>query len=300
MQNFLKYFAVIKGLVDHIEENVAEEINIIDLAKSSQMSPWHFQRLFSSMIGDSLGGYVRGRRLSIAAQMLLNTEFRMIDIAFHVGFQSHESFSRAFKSYFQVSPKEFKKSSPSIVIKNKPLITEELFEHMALGIQHVPEIKHFKEQQILGLETTIPSPFVSEENICEMIADSWMKMWAREAEIKNRTLQEYFGLTLSPSGNFTEDRLVYVAGVPVTQGAKVPNGMKSYIIPDQQVAVFDVTADIIDDSLKKTVDYIYGYWLPKSPYERGQGDDFGFFEGEINFEDPNSLQAKYAVPVVSV
>jgi AraC family transcriptional regulator len=76
-----KDLTLISNLVDQIEENLSDEVDIVSLAKSFDISPWHFQRLFKSLVGDSLGGYVRGRRLTRAAQLLLDTESSIIDIA---------------------------------------------------------------------------------------------------------------------------------------------------------------------------------------------------------------------------
>ena len=100
----------IQGLVDHIESHLAEEINVLGLAKSLKISPWHFQRLFKSLVGDSLGSYIRGRRLSRAAQLLRDSNSSIIDIALEVGFNSHEAFSRSFKTQYEVTPKEFRNS----------------------------------------------------------------------------------------------------------------------------------------------------------------------------------------------
>jgi AraC family transcriptional regulator len=290
---------IIKQLVEKIEENVAEEINILELSKSSNMSPWHFQRLFKTMIGDSLGGYVRGRRLSLAAEMLRETELRIIDIAFSVGFKSHEAFARAFKKYFKQSPKLFKEQRPSIIINKKPLLTEILFEHAIEGINPNPIIETRAAQQITGLEIMIPSPFVTDKNLCEICAAPWIELWKRQEELTERTPKTFYGLTQSESGNFTEENLNYIAGVPTPLESPIPKGMVIHTVPKQQVAVFEILASIEEDSLQRTVDYIYGYWLPNSDYERDTGDDYGFFEGVIDLEDPNSLKQKYVVPIKS-
>lgn len=64
--------------------------------------------------------------------------------------------------------------------------------------------------------------------------------------------------------------------------------------------MFEV-ATVDKDTTSKMIDYIYGYWLPNSPYTRGQGNDYELFEG-INkgiqsFVDPN-LGSRYVIPIV--
>ncbi len=283
-------------LVDRIEENLAEEVNIIRLADFFNMSPWHFQRTFKSLIGDTLGGYIRGRRLTKAAQLLLNTDMGIIDVAFSVGFNSHEAFTRSFKSYFQCSPKVFRKNKPSVLLGEKPLLTTELYEHLAKGMQQEPFIVQKTEQYLVGFIADIPSPFVSNENYCDLLYLPWTTLLERQKNIGNRISGTYCGLMVSPTGNFVEDSLIYIAGVAVTSLDDVPLDMVSHYFPEQLVAMFDVFAGT-EDNIAKTVDYIYGYWLPNSPYTRGNGSDYELFENVTSFEDPN-LKSKYVIPIV--
>lgn len=292
-----KHLCIINDLVEQIEENVAEELNIISLAKSSNMSPWHFQRLFKSLIGDSLGGYVRGRRLTIAAKMLLDTELRIIDIAFSVGFKSHEAFARAFKNYFNKTPKQFKENRPEIILNNKPLLTAELCNYMNEGITLEPEIIKLPSQNILCFETSIPSPFLTDAKICETVSTVWLKIFEIQESIEFRTPDEYYGVTLSKSGNFTEDEFQYYAGIPVPASFQALDGMTIQNLPEREVAVFKCLSDISSDDVKKTVDYIYGYWLPNSGYKRVPGNDYGHYRGKIDFENPNALKESYVIPI---
>ncbi|MFV2061742.1 MAG: helix-turn-helix domain-containing protein [Gammaproteobacteria bacterium] len=286
---------LIQDLVSQIEDNLSNEINIVKLAKSFDLSPWHFQRLFKSLVGDSLGSYTRGRRLTKAAQLLLNSDRGIIDIAFEVGFNSHEAFSRSFKSHFNVSPKTFRKNKPAVRLNDKPILTEELFHHLAQDINREPMIKTINEHTIIGFDTTIPSPFISNEAYCDLLYSSWMKLLERQNEIPNRIPETYYGLSISQSGHFIEDTVDYIAGMPVTALTHVPDAMVSHSFPEQLVAMFKI-ATVDTDTVTKTIDYIYGYWLPNSNYNRGNGNDYELFEDVTDFEDPN-LSSKYVIPI---
>lgn len=285
-----------QDLVDHIENNLSEEINVIQLADSFHVSPWHFQRLFKALAGDSLGGYIRGRRLTKAAQLLRSSGLSVIDIAFRVGFNSHEVFTRAFKLYFGQSPKDFRKTEPTIILNEKPLLSMELVHHLENEITHEPIIKVIEAHHIVGVRTTVPSPFVSNDAYCDSLYSSWVNLLAHQDEIENRLPKTYYGLTVSPSGNFTEDTLDYIAGVPVASLSAVPSDMVSFSFPEQLVAMFSI-ASIDKDTVAQTIDYIYGYWLPNSVYSRGGGSDYELFENVTNFEDP-ALGSKYVIPIV--
>ena len=287
----------IRDLVDQIEANLAEEVSALRLADSYGLSPWHFQRSFKSIVGDSLGGYIRGRRLTKAADLLLNTDQSIIDVAFSVGFNSHEAFTRSFKSVFQVSPKLFRKNRPSVLLEEKPLLTAELYEHLTEGMDHNPAIALLPQRHLVGFDTTIPSPFIFNENYCELLYPSWMMLLEKQKEIMQRIEGQYYGLVVSPSGQFLEDSLMYIAGAGTHMAIDPPTGMISYTISEQLVAMFDVFSGT-EDNVEKTVDYIYGYWFPNSEYTRGNGNDYELFENVISFYD-SDLCSKYVVPIKS-
>jgi AraC family transcriptional regulator len=287
----------IQSLVDQVEENLSDEINIIALADSFHVSPWHFQRMFKALVGDTLGGYIRGRRLTEAARLLSRTDLGIIDIAFRVGFSSHEAFSRAFKLYFGQSPKDFRKYKPVVTLNEKPLLDMELVRHLEEEIDREPIIMTAPEQTVIGMSTAIPSPFLTNDAYCESLWPSWMTLLDRQDEIKDRQPAKFYGITASLSGTFTEDSLNFIAGVPVASAAQVPAGMVAHTFPEQRVAIFNIESIDIETTLK-TINYIYGYWLPNSPYTRGNGSDYELFEEVDGFMDPG-LGSQYVIPIVS-
>jgi AraC family transcriptional regulator len=285
----------IQSLVNHVEENLSEDLNIPQLASSLELSPWHFQRLFKALVGDTLGGYVRGRRLTEAARLLTETELGIIDIAFSVGFSSHEAFTRSFKAYFGQSPQDFRRYRPTVILNEKPLLHTSLVHHLKKTITHTPVISTIPAQAIVGIATPIPSPFATDEIICESLGPSWRVLLKRQAEIKHRQPTAFYAITVSPSGDFTEDTLDFIAGIPVTSATAIPEGMVAHIFPEQLVAIFDV-AVLDPDTVLKTINYIYGYWLPNSSYTRGSGSDYELFAEYKGFINPNG-GSKYVIPL---
>ena len=244
-----------------------------------------------------MGGYIRGRRLTRAAQLLLNTDRSIIEVAFRVGFASHEAFTRSFKTYFSQSPKNFRKDRPNIYLKEKPRLSPELFEHLAEGMDQSPIIAELPPRYLLGFKADIPSPFVSNEDYCDILYEPWTTLLRRQNELQHRIEGEYYGLMDSPSGNFTEETVNYIAAAAIHSPEPVPQGMVLYSFPKQTVAMFDVFAGT-ENNLSKTIDFIYGYWLPNSAYTRDQGNDYEWFQQVKNFEDPN-LQSKYVLPILN-
>lgn len=286
----------INNLVDHIETNLDQKINILELAGSFGMSPWHFQRLFKSLIGDSLGSYSKGRRLTQAALLLKNTEQSILDIALTVGFNSHEAFTRAFKAHFNFTPKEVRSLKPVINLNAKPVLTTELIQFLSTRIEKEPAIQIMPARRAIGFEIEIASPFL-ESIHCSTIAEPWMKLLPRLADIVSDLYStNLLGVTMSPSGNFTEELLRYVAAVEVSDSFIKPDDMIEVIIPQQLAAIFEISSNVADDNLKQKVDSIYGYWLLNANYDRGYGNDYEIFTNIVDAIS-GKFDARYVLPL---
>lgn len=94
----------IQRAIDFIEDNICCDLKLETVASQAYLSPFHFQRLFSVVCGMSLGEYIRNRRLSLAGIEVEATNAKIIDIALMYGYESPESFSRAFTRFHGVSP----------------------------------------------------------------------------------------------------------------------------------------------------------------------------------------------------
>src|SRR5690349_20016632 len=98
-------------VVEYIDRHLEEKLDLETLAGVAHFSPFHFHRLFGALMGEALGDYLRRRRLELAA-VRLRSQLRVpvLDVALAVGFGSAEAFTRAFRSRFECSPTEWRKS----------------------------------------------------------------------------------------------------------------------------------------------------------------------------------------------
>lgn len=90
--------------IDYIEDNLSADLDFTEIAKRAYVSSFHFQRVFSILCGYTVGEYIRNRRLTLAATELQKGEFKVIDIALRYGYDTPESFSRAFTRFHGVTP----------------------------------------------------------------------------------------------------------------------------------------------------------------------------------------------------
>lgn len=98
----------IQRAIDFVEANIGEEMDLEKVAKQAYSSSFHFQRVFGILCGFSLGDYIRMRRLSLAGEELSRGNAKIIDIALKYGYDTPESFSRAFTRFHGISPSEAK------------------------------------------------------------------------------------------------------------------------------------------------------------------------------------------------
>jgi len=96
----------IQRALDYTEEHLTDSIDYETVAKQAYSSEFHFQRMFSMLCGYALGDYIRMRRLTLAAQELIQTSDKVIDIALKYGYDTPESFSRAFAKFHGITPTE--------------------------------------------------------------------------------------------------------------------------------------------------------------------------------------------------
>ena len=96
----------IQKAIDYIEANLTEEIDYEKVAAESFSSSYHFQRVFSILCGYTLGEYIRLRRLSLAGAELANDKEKVIDIALKYGYDSPDSFAKAFQKFHGITPSQ--------------------------------------------------------------------------------------------------------------------------------------------------------------------------------------------------
>lgn len=96
----------IQNAINYIEDHLTEELDYEAIARESFSSPFHFQRVFSILCGYTLGEYIRFRRLTLAGAELWSTREKVIDVAYKYGYESPESFAKAFQKFHGITPSQ--------------------------------------------------------------------------------------------------------------------------------------------------------------------------------------------------
>lgn len=99
----------IQSALNYIEDNITEELDYNRIAEIAYSSPYHFQRVFSILCGYTLGEYIRSRRLSLAGAELAADKIKVIDAAVKYGYDSPDSFTKAFTKFHGITPSAARK-----------------------------------------------------------------------------------------------------------------------------------------------------------------------------------------------
>ncbi|WP_432661960.1 AraC family transcriptional regulator [Wukongibacter baidiensis] len=118
------YISLINNTIEYIEENIHERLTLEDISRRFCVSEFHFNRMFKTVVGKTLKQYILGRKLTLAYHRLRKCDNSIIDIAYDIGFQYPEVFSRAFKKQFGISPSACRDREIDIDLVEKAIVIE--------------------------------------------------------------------------------------------------------------------------------------------------------------------------------
>jgi len=150
----LDYLAQVQRGIDYIEANLECDVEPERVAREAGISQWHFQRVFKALTNETLKTYIRSRRFSQSMTKLAGTRERILEIALAAGFETQESFTRAFKQAFGVTPGYYRNHPGSIAVLPKLRFDVDYLNHLKAGISSDPQIVDQPELHLVGMKTT--------------------------------------------------------------------------------------------------------------------------------------------------
>lgn len=127
------YYDVIHKSIEFIEDHLDQPLSLENVSKEAGFSKFHFHRIFKKYVGKSLIDYIRYRRISSSAQMLLYTNERILDIALYFNFESQEAFTRAFKSIYALPPAQYRSQMKNLLKESEDINMSEINGWMITG-----------------------------------------------------------------------------------------------------------------------------------------------------------------------
>lgn len=107
---------LVKLITDYIEKHLDEDLSLDIIAKNLNYSKFYLARTFAEQTGNTIGKYIQGRRLALAAWKLVETEKPIIEIAYEAHYNSQQAFTLAFKRMYLCTPQVYRKRGASCVM----------------------------------------------------------------------------------------------------------------------------------------------------------------------------------------
>ena len=239
MQGWIEGF---QESIDFIERNLTDELDIEVIAAKAALSPFYYQRIFGALCGVTVGEYIRARRMTLAAQELSRKDMKVIDVAVKYGYDSPDSFTKAFQKFHGITPSQARESGASLR-SFAPLHIKITMEGGTMLDYRIVEKAPFT---IVGVKR----PFNSETSYQEIpkFWDEWL------AQGEDRSIKGTFGVCLDMRG---KDFDYWIADLYFPWG-DIPEGCETRVIPGSYWAQFPCKMSNLQDVNTK----IWSEWLP--------------------------------------
>jgi len=236
-----------------IERHLATNIALEDIARSAGISKFHMTRSFSKATDRSVMRYVRARRLSEAAKALLSGAPDILSVSLDASYNSHEAFTRAFRSEFGLTPEAVRARGEGAAVA--------LVEPLKLDDNHTV---HLNAPRLENRDRLLISG-IGQRYTCETsaaIPSQWQRFLPYLGRIPMQIETAAYGVRCNDdsAGNFD-----YVCGVPVTDFSRSFPTWTCLRVPEQTYAVF-YQADHVS-SIRSAWNLIWNQWLPESEYQ---------------------------------
>ncbi len=261
----------ISEAVSYIEENITEEITVNDVAKKAFMSPFYFQKGFSMLCGFTVGEYIRKRGLTLAGSELVSTDNKIIDIAIKYGYDSPDSFTKAFTRFHGVTPTSVRKDG-AMIKSFAPLKIK-----FSLEGGYVMDYKIVEKDSFVVMGV---SKMFKYEGAAAEIPKFWSEYYQEEK--KNQVCGMY-GICIDES--MGSDEFEYMIADSFNKAKDLPEGVITKTIPKYTWAIFPCKG-AMPKSLQDVNNKIYSEWLPNCrDYEIAAGFNIEMYTDSADYSN---------------
>ena len=285
MDQASEYVRRILKVLMYIEKNIEEELSVGELAKLACYSPFHFNRVFQAIVGQTVHQYIKRLRIHRAAGKLRYTNQPVTEIALDTSYDTPSAFTKAFKQFMGTSPKRYRAMHNAI---NK----------MTKKIKELPMIHPEKiEKELPDLSLLFIRRY---GNYTQAHWEAWPAMIGFiNDNYLDRTQMRYFGICYDATQTSTEDRLRYDAAIYSPEKIKEKSEIGRQTLKGGKYAIFTHHGSYY--GLEETFNKIFLKWLPNSKENLDETRPVfcEYFNLEFVKTDPDKLITKLYIPLLS-
>ena len=243
----MEWMAIIGNSIQYMEDHITENITAEDVAKAVGVSSFYFQKGFSMLCGYTVSEYIRNRRLALAGNDLLVTDEKVIDIAVKYGYDSPDSFTKAFTRFHGVTPTSVRKDE--VLLKSfAPLKIK-----ISLEGGYLMDYKIVKKEAFTVLANARTFPY---EGAKENVPLFWQEHFQSG---KGAVICGCYGINIDLE--MGQENFEYLIADPYDPQKEIPAGLVTRTIPAFDWAVFPCRGPM-PTALQDVNTKIYTEWLP--------------------------------------
>jgi AraC family transcriptional regulator len=269
----MNWFDRMNSALEYIEDNLSGEIDYSAAAEKAQCSVSNFHRMFSFVVDFPLSEYIRRRRLSLAAMELKRSDIKIIDLALKYGYESPDSFTRAFQKLHGIAPSMARKQEAQL--KVYPRISFQISikgdVEMNYRIVEKEQVKVFGKSIAVGID----------EDPNEILPKLWVDIQedgTYQRICKAAGAKPYEDISLGGAFYDSEDpksvKYNYMIFTEYEDGMEIPQDLDSMTIPGGKWAVFTEGYDDVDECSSKVQSLwrrLMSGWILSSEYHIAKG-----------------------------
>lgn len=278
----------INDVLYFIHQDISNELSAKELSKIAAYSEQHFHRLFKSVVGESVHQYIRRIRMEYAAnQLMFDVRSSILNIATKSGFSSLSSFSRAFKSTFDMSPGQWRNNGSHR--QEKPFLADQEIADCYYRLNEMAIPKY----QLVELPNRHVA-YVRHQGYDRSIAHAWqvLKVWANT---QRRDFSQQFGLHHSNPAWVELNKCRYVACLAIDRPILHRGVVNSMTIPGGLHAVFKLQGKY--GELLPQLSKIMEYWLPTSGFKMLSTPAYVHYKKNQFLTEDEQFELDFCLPI---
>lgn len=266
----MEWMEIIGDSIQYIENHITEDITVDSVAKNVGVSSFYFQKGFAMLCGFTVSEYIRNRRLALAGNDLLVTDEKIIDIAMKYGYDSPDSFTKAFTRFHGVTPTSVRKDE--VLLKSfAPLKIK-----ISLEGGYLMDYKIVKKEAFTVIANAKTFPY---EGAKEIIPQFWQEHFQSG---KGAVVCGWYGINIDLE--MGQENFEYLIADPYNPQKEIPEGFVTRTIPAFDWAVFPCRG-AMPTALQDVNTKIYTEWLPAlKEYEFAAGYCVEYYDNPTKYE----------------
>ena len=300
------YTASVNRVVDYIQENLSEDLSLKQLSEIACYSKFHFNRIFSAHMGESVYQYIKRLRLEKSAELLLaNSNESITDIALMCGFENFSSFAKSFKNHFKMTATEWRNKSNNFFVKESASTQTERGEFSINQSSPVWTYRLKNSIRQIVIEDIRPLKFAYIRNIGPyqggevLFGELYKKIfrWAATHELVNDSTIVWNIYHDNP--NITEDKKLRVmVAIPIMDSINPSGPVGTAKISGGKCGVCRFRLQ--RNEFAEAWAWMLSEWLVNSGYEWDNRESFERFHGEKVIDGNHFFDVDICIPVKAI